>query len=941
MASVTQIDATLGETFDSGTVTRSIAVTAAAAADLHLLVQPAADAAPTADTVIAQGLDAPAVASSTFSAAGLASESDYVAYAVAKTGPTGSYQVTSRGEIASHDEYDTNKTGFSVSASADGSTIAVAIPGYDTPTPLSQANIGAIRVYDWTGGAWQHRAPDMIVGSYAHTWAGGNVRISADGNTVVCTGDLNSTSYVRRFDWDGSTWNQTSSLLNSNATSFGLSLDASDDCSVIVVGAPMNNNTAGTFHIYTWDGTTYVERLSADTHGSKQGSEVAVSGDGNVVAVGGLFLNPYHIKVYQRNSGDTFGLKYTVGSSQHPGTSIALNSDGSLLAVATSNRVEVYKWTTDYYALQRSFSGTANFSYMGGSHLTHAQSIQSGYPPQYDLMSFGGAPGEELLCVTESNWPQMYGIVRIFEANTGTPIKQLTGGNNSEYGRAVSLSNDGKVVIIGAPEFHRVYTYDISDGSSTSAVATQAFTTGDFTAPVVTAQIAGNARKNAVDIAVASSEDGTAYFAVAASAPSAAAVRASGTSAAITTAGLAAQTVPNLVSGTTQTAYVVVEDASGNLSLVHPVSYTTPVPAFTQLSAGAATFEGVTLTFAADTLDGTAATVYVVTGPTAAADKSAVLAVSAGGYYPLYPTQALAEAASAAGTAHAHGPGDHGGATTMWMPTGGIQGGGVFHGTHTGGGATTVPLPDTSAATLVLTGLAAATAFTASAVVVDAAGNTSALLTTPFTTTADKLAAIADAAVRSNVRAAVATAGTAQERFKAAKDLLVAAAETGWAQIKATARQVLDEVAAPTADVAKDDVVALVAMPALPEAIATVRMGRTTVQLTEAEAASTASMLLMEGAGDVATVEMTKTSGGSLFWRVTKSGGGPYTYAVETSTDGVTYSADGGGAHNAGDTLVSTIDGYAATLVFNDPVVTVSPPSSSASADPYVKARFT
>lgn len=482
-----QINAYLGESVDSGTVTRSISVAASAITNLYLLVQPSADAAPTASAIIAQGLDAAAVTFNTFSAVGLYSESDYVAYAVAKTSPTGSYQVTLRGEIASHDEYDTNKTGFSVSASADGSTIAVSVPGYDSPT---QQNIGAVRVYDWTGGAWQHRAPDMIIGTGAHQWPGYNVRISADGNTVVCTSE--SHRWVRRFDWDGSTWNEQPPLVHGNATSFGLSLDASDDCSVIVVGAPMNNNASGTFHIYTWDGAAYVERLSADTHGSKQGSEVAVSGDGNVVAVGGLFLNPFHIKVYQRNSGDTFGPKYTVGSTQHPGASIALNSDGSLLAVAASNRVEVYKWTTDHYALQRSFYGLANYSYIGRSHLTHAQSIHTGYPPQYDLMSFGGAPGEELLCVTESNWPQNYGIVRIFEANTGTQIKQLTGGNNSEYGRAVSLSNDGKVVIVGAPEFHRVYTYDISDGSSTSAVSTQAFTTGDLTAPVVTTDNFGN-----------------------------------------------------------------------------------------------------------------------------------------------------------------------------------------------------------------------------------------------------------------------------------------------------------------------------------------------------------------------------------------------------------------------------------------------------------------
>ena len=136
---------------------------------------------------------------------------------------------------------------------------------------------------------------------------------------------------VMRFDWDGSTWNRMNwSGVQKNVESFGLSLDASDDCSVIVVGAPMNNNTTGTFHIYTWDGTEYVERLSADTHGTKQASEVAVSGDGNVVAVGGLFLNPSHIKVYQRNSDGTFGLKYTINSDQSSGTSVALNSDGSL-----------------------------------------------------------------------------------------------------------------------------------------------------------------------------------------------------------------------------------------------------------------------------------------------------------------------------------------------------------------------------------------------------------------------------------------------------------------------------------------------------------------------------------------------------------------------------------------------------------------------------------
>ena len=239
---------------------------------------------------------------------------------------------------------------------------------------------------------------------------------------------------------------------------------------------------------------------------------------------------------------------------------------------------------------------------------------------------------------------------------------------------------------------------------------------------------------------------------------------------------------------------------------------------------------------------------------------------------------------------------------------------------------------------MALAGLAANTTFTASAVVVDAAGNTSSLLTTPFTTTVDKLAAITDTAVRSNVRAAVALAGTAESRFRAAKDLLVAAAETGWARLKATARHVLDEVATPNADISKADVAALVPM-SLPGAITMVRMGRTTVHLSEAEATETATMLLMEGDGDVATIEMSTAAGGTLYWRVTKSGAGPFTYAVETSTDGTTFEA-GGGIHSAGDTFVSVVGGFQASIIFNDPVVTITPPAATASADPFVRSRF-
>lgn len=216
--------------------------------------------------------------------------------------------------------------------------------------------------------------------------------------------------------------------------------------------------------------------------------------------------------------------------------------------------------------------------------------------------------------------------------------------------------------------------------------------------------------------------------------------------------------------------------------------------------------------------------------------------------------------------------------------------------------------------------------------------NPSIIQSTTFTTAVDPLAAIVDVGVRGAVRDAIATAGTAQARFSAAATALVGGTDpTGWTQLKATSRQVLDAVATQTADVAKDDVLALVAMPTLRPDITTVRMGRTLVELTEAQAATTASMLLLEGDGSNAVVKLTTSGGNALYWKVTKSGSA--TYAVETSTDGASYTASSSG-HGVGESITAVNGGYTCTIVFNDPLATIEPPSAGSTADPYILARF-
>jgi hypothetical protein len=126
------------------------------------------------------------------------------------------------------------------------------------------------------------------------------VALSADGSVMAVgarawAGTYSNQGAVYVFDWNGSSWvERTTALTASNAFSpmyFATDVALSADGSVLAVGSFYANGYKGGFYVFDWNGSSWVERSTA-VLGSNTGSFnkfaglVALNGDGTVLAAG-------------------------------------------------------------------------------------------------------------------------------------------------------------------------------------------------------------------------------------------------------------------------------------------------------------------------------------------------------------------------------------------------------------------------------------------------------------------------------------------------------------------------------------------------------------------------------------------------------------------------------------------------------------------------------
>jgi gliding motility-associated-like protein len=206
-----------------------------------------------------------------------------------------------------------DQLGISVSLSSDGNTVAIGAPFNDA----NGSNAGHVRVYKWDGTAWIQLGSD-IDGEAAYANSGYSVSLSSDGITVAIGApykDINLSSnptYVRIYKWNGTSWVKLGSDIDGDATDdrSGYSVSLSSDGNIVAIGASYNDangSNAGHVRVYKWNGTAWIQ-LGSDIDGEaandQSGISVSLSSDGNIVAIGAPFNDSNgfsdsgHVRIY-------------------------------------------------------------------------------------------------------------------------------------------------------------------------------------------------------------------------------------------------------------------------------------------------------------------------------------------------------------------------------------------------------------------------------------------------------------------------------------------------------------------------------------------------------------------------------------------------------------------------------------------------------------------
>jgi len=179
---------------------------------------------------------------------------------------------------------DDRRFGSSLSFSDDASTLLVGISDPFT-------GFGRLEIYRNVNDNWV-QVGDDIVGLAVDSQFGSNTAISADGNIVVgaaFSANFSSTAYIMVFENVNDNWVQLGSTLmnapNALANQFGKGLAISDDGSLLFTG---DENLSGRLEIFSFENGDWnsIQVVEGDDSSIGFADAIAINSDGSALAVG-------------------------------------------------------------------------------------------------------------------------------------------------------------------------------------------------------------------------------------------------------------------------------------------------------------------------------------------------------------------------------------------------------------------------------------------------------------------------------------------------------------------------------------------------------------------------------------------------------------------------------------------------------------------------------
>ena len=248
-------------------------------------------------------------------------------------------------------EVPDNNAGYSVSLSADGKTVAVG-----APLPAADHGKGRVRVFSYTNAKWVQVGSDMV-GKADGDQAGYSVSLSADGSTVA-VGEVGFDGFkgrVRVFSYNNNTqskWEQVGTNVGivgeTAGHNAGHSVSLSADGKTVAVGSPGRvgmgiDNDKGRVRMFSYNDTRWVPVGGLDDivgeAGDQAGFSVSMSADGKTVAVGSpgrVGIGKGRVRVFSYTNAKWVQVGSDMvgeASKDQAGYSVSLSADGSTVAV--------------------------------------------------------------------------------------------------------------------------------------------------------------------------------------------------------------------------------------------------------------------------------------------------------------------------------------------------------------------------------------------------------------------------------------------------------------------------------------------------------------------------------------------------------------------------------------------------------------------------------